>query len=409
MKKLFLFIFLMISCIAFAVNDDHKLSISANCGLNIFDGDVSQTYKDIYPTAFTDITYGCELDYSLSHIGGLSVDYFYVPLNANVGNYLSIRTIFNNINLNGYLNFTDLIYPDKNYKLLVLGYAGVGYARYDFNTTFIPYNKLGNLNQATIYGPLQYQPTPIKYGLAATFPISLAVEYPILSNFNLGCKLRYVYTNKDNLEGLLYQYAVVDNNTVVPIRTVYKGVSNDGVGMCVLYLRYNFKSKHSKFVDIKKKIYTPDIKDKNCCGDTYITNNYINTNIYNGCKTCNDSTIYANNNGINDDFVNKIPSVYFDFDKYNLDNDALNIIKHIAAIMRKYPDYNVEIRGYCDYIGNIPYNEKLSVNRVNIVKSELINVYNIPEQHIIGNGLGKIDSPKMRYRINRRCDFFFFK
>ena len=77
--------------------------------------------------------------------------------------------------------------------------------------------------------------------------------------------------------------------------------------------------------------------------------------------------------------------------------------------MRKYPDYNVEIRGYCDYIGNVPYNDKLSMNRVNMVKNELVNTYKISEDHIIINGLGKIDTPKMMYRINRRCDFFFFK
>ena len=77
--------------------------------------------------------------------------------------------------------------------------------------------------------------------------------------------------------------------------------------------------------------------------------------------------------------------------------------------MHKYPNYSVEIRGYCDYMGNVPYNETLSLNRVNMVKNVLINKYNISEYHIIANGLGKIDIPKMKYRINRRCDFFLFR
>lgn len=43
------------------------------------------------------------------------------------------------------------------------------------------------------------------------------------------------------------------------------------------------------------------------------------------------------------------------------------------------------------------------------MKAGLVKIWKIPADHIIANGKGKIIEPRIRYRPNRRCDFFFDK
>jgi outer membrane protein OmpA-like peptidoglycan-associated protein len=107
------------------------------------------------------------------------------------------------------------------------------------------------------------------------------------------------------------------------------------------------------------------------------------------------------------EYIEDIPAVYFDFDRTELDNDALITISKVATRMQKDPSILVEVRGYCDFLGDITYNEKLSIRRSERVKKELVNVWGIDADRIIANGKGKIIQPQIKYRPNRRCDFFF--
>ena len=104
-----------------------------------------------------------------------------------------------------------------------------------------------------------------------------------------------------------------------------------------------------------------------------------------------------------------IPAVYFDFDRIELDNEALITISKISAKMKADPSLCVEVRGYCDYMGNNPYNNLLSQRRSDRVKAEMVKIWGIPFDRIISNGKGKVIEPKIKYRPNRRCDFFFGK
>jgi len=399
MKKILLLLFLISSVFVYSEKDNHKISIVGELGVNYFDGDVSQNSISIFPGSIRQLTFGGEIEYSLTPIWGLSLNYYHLPLKGE-NNYVSFETNYNTLEFNSTVNFTKLIFPKSKSKLSFNGSIGVGYAHYTFNPI------IKNIIVTSEAIP--------NYGNSFTIPVSLYTEYSLSNNLSIGCKYRYISNNKDNLEGIVLAFSTPEGVKHYSSGG-YDSNSNDNIDVFTLYARYKFSTKKSK-IHFDEKIPMKDtlvINDKNCCGDTYnITNNYnINSNINsnNGCKTCNDSLTYVNNNGISDDFVNRIPSIYFDFDKYNLDYESSKIVRHIAEILMKFHTYNVEIRGYCDYMGNIPYNETLSVNRVNRVKYELINVYHISESHIIVNGLGKIDYPKMKYRSNRRCDFFFFK
>lgn len=107
--------------------------------------------------------------------------------------------------------------------------------------------------------------------------------------------------------------------------------------------------------------------------------------------------------------VHGAASVYFDFDKVDLDAEALKAIKYVGEKMKADPSLTVEVRGYADFIGSIPYNKKLSQRRADVVKAKLMKDYGIAENRIIANGKGKLFEPKKAYRLNRRANFFFNK
>ncbi len=107
------------------------------------------------------------------------------------------------------------------------------------------------------------------------------------------------------------------------------------------------------------------------------------------------------------DMIGKIPSVFFEFNKYELDDKSKDIIKGIAAKMAKNRKLKLEIRGYADNVGSQQYNIKLSGLRALETKKELVETYDIGSARIIANGMGKIPQPASSYPLNRRCDFFF--
>ena len=51
---------------------------------------------------------------------------------------------------------------------------------------------------------------------------------------------------------------------------------------------------------------------------------------------------------------------------------AINNLKEIASVLKRYPDTNVTVKGHTDSIGNADYNKKLSEQRAEAVKSALL-------------------------------------
>ncbi|MDR2854117.1 MAG: OmpA family protein, partial [Prevotellaceae bacterium] len=105
--------------------------------------------------------------------------------------------------------------------------------------------------------------------------------------------------------------------------------------------------------------------------------------------------------------ANAAPAVFFDFDKYNLDNEAQQEVYKAAQILKANPNLLCEVRAYCDVVGSDKYNKQLSINRANRVKDELVKVYGISPSRIVANGNGRILEPNYKYRINRRAEFHF--
>ena len=100
--------------------------------------------------------------------------------------------------------------------------------------------------------------------------------------------------------------------------------------------------------------------------------------------------------------------IHFDFDKYEISGkgkSVLDSILHLPAFASK----RVELFGHTDAIGNNPYNDQLSIKRVNATKNYLIR-YGLPASNIlIDSGLGKRsplnkNADKDQRKANRRVE-----
>ncbi|MCE5264542.1 MAG: OmpA family protein [Deltaproteobacteria bacterium] len=81
-------------------------------------------------------------------------------------------------------------------------------------------------------------------------------------------------------------------------------------------------------------------------------------------------------------------NVEFDFGKATIRKGEQADIAQLAEVMKKYPDLNVTIEGHTDNVGNAKYNEKLSQQRANAVKKNLVDKYGIAAARLDAKGYG---------------------
>lgn len=401
-------------------------SITAETGFCIFDGDVNQTRMQLLPQSITDVSYGGTVEYALSPIWGVALDFYHFPLNGE-NKDLSFYTPLNTTDINATINFLKLILPRSRSKISLIGAIGVGYSYYVSN-----YKTPDPVNSPVISLP----------GRALSIPVTFSLEYNISKYYAIGGKIHYRAYNKDNMEG--------------DPRYIFKGVTNDYIGSGMAYLRYKFNNAKKR--DHRRNINMNQF-DPPCCAEIDVNMEKADAKLDSildlfktkladqNNKIDSLTNLLAENGPDNDedgvpnvrdkepmtplntpvDFwgktiivpkiitqpsvpeIDDMPAVFFDFDKTGLDDDALEAIRKVSAKMNADKSLIVEVRGYCDFIGNKAYNENLSQRRSNRVKAEMMKVWGIPGNRIIANGKGKVIEPQMKYRPNRRCDFFFSK
>lgn len=70
----------------------------------------------------------------------------------------------------------------------------------------------------------------------------------------------------------------------------------------------------------------------------------------------------------------QLPSIHFDFDKYNIKPEWVQTMKSNAAWMQAHPNSNLTISGNCDERGTNEYNIGLGDRRARSAKSYLANL-----------------------------------
>ena len=65
--------------------------------------------------------------------------------------------------------------------------------------------------------------------------------------------------------------------------------------------------------------------------------------------------------------------IYFDFDKYNVRDDAKSGLERNARVLRDNRNVRIQIEGHCDERGTVEYNLALGERRAAAVKSFLVS------------------------------------
>ena len=204
MKKVLIIALLSLSMSMFASKPTYsKWSATVEAGVNRFDGDINQSLTNTFPTSNWNPTFGGNVEYKLTPIYGLSLNGYYVPIDANTnwgGFPIHVTTKISTVAINSTVDFTHLMFPYTKSKVSVNGSIGIGFSHYNYNI-YVLSNSYGN---------------------AVTMPTSISLKYNASDHFDVGAKVSYICFNKDNLEGL----------------HGWKGVTNDRVGLGTIFVSY---------------------------------------------------------------------------------------------------------------------------------------------------------------------------
>lgn len=98
--------------------------------------------------------------------------------------------------------------------------------------------------------------------------------------------------------------------------------------------------------------------------------------------------------------------VYFENDKFDLDNVALSTISSAVNDMNQDKDMLAVIVGSCDNTGAVEYNKWLAVQRADNVTNTMVNDFSIDSTRIyrVGRGIMQDDREEGSFRINRRVE-----
>ena len=73
-----------------------------------------------------------------------------------------------------------------------------------------------------------------------------------------------------------------------------------------------------------------------------------------------------------DEFKANVQDAFFDYDTYDIRNDAAGVLAKDASFLVSHPDIKVVIGGYCDERGSDEYNLALGQNRADAAKNALV-------------------------------------
>jgi OOP family OmpA-OmpF porin len=82
--------------------------------------------------------------------------------------------------------------------------------------------------------------------------------------------------------------------------------------------------------------------------------------------------------------------VHFDFNKSTIRSGDTAVLDEAAEALKANPGVTVNVNGYCDAVGSVRYNQKLSERRAESVVKYLVKA-GIPQDRLVAHGYGKTD------------------
>lgn len=158
---------------------------------------------------------------------------------------------------------------------------------------------------------------------------------------------------------------------------------------------------YNQRVDVKAIANADVINNVPVYVPTYYRKDQVEYNYSNG------TFFYPHSEVISEKII--IEPVLFDFDKYSIKSVHYENLDKIAEYLKTYPNAQIKFSGHTDHYGSEEYNINLSKQRVNSVKTYLVNK-GVNENQILTEYKGEnqpitvlIDNDNIR-RLNRRVD-----
>ncbi len=82
--------------------------------------------------------------------------------------------------------------------------------------------------------------------------------------------------------------------------------------------------------------------------------------------------------------------VHFDFNKYNIRPDDEPVLDEAVESLKEHPDVTVNVNGYCDAVGGVEYNLRLSRERAEAVV-QYLSEHGVAASRLVAHGYGKTD------------------
>ena len=106
-----------------------------------------------------------------------------------------------------------------------------------------------------------------------------------------------------------------------------------------------------------------------------------------------------------------LPMIHFDLNKDKVKPEFYPSLRHIADVMKRYPDLKVEVIGHADDRGSEEHNDELSKNRAQAAIKHIAEKYSVSESRFVVKFEGENSNlyPEAKYEtehyMNRRCEF----
>lgn len=103
--------------------------------------------------------------------------------------------------------------------------------------------------------------------------------------------------------------------------------------------------------------------------------------------------------------------IFFDLDKSNIKTSEIPELYKVAALMKKYDDLKVNVKGHTDVRASAEYNQKLSERRTAAAIDYIVNRWGISRDRFIPGSFGEEDNlfpnaaKESQHWLNRRVEF----
>jgi outer membrane protein OmpA-like peptidoglycan-associated protein len=111
-------------------------------------------------------------------------------------------------------------------------------------------------------------------------------------------------------------------------------------------------------------------------------------------------------------------NIYYDFDKFNIRNDAQNTLDTLIKILNTHPDMKIELVSHTDSRGKNEYNDNLSLNRTSSAAAYLMRK-GISPTRLVSSFFGEttltnackdeVPCPENEHQMNRRTEIKIIK